>query len=420
MAAAGPAIDYAGKSVRLIGGGRGTASIWANYGTMISVPAGYADYVIKNSNNVNVLMNAEVSDLGIYGDSSHTALGGISLTNSWHGVIRNVGITRFRMNAAADGANAKGIHLADTAAGALGCYYNIIENVYMTDNTIGINLGYMANSNTIIGGSLWGFGAAIIQYGVVEDNSGSNTIYALDMAQFKTAGSIALHLKAEVFGGSTMKVLGGRFEENHSHVVIAANGGYAKFMGCSFAGTVLHGAITIANGGGYNVFNACTIDVLSVVTDGCTSSAKTKFVNCPGYNSWPYMYTLPIGTASGNPADSTSYYIGSIPNQPWAGAATLNRVYIPRAGWIRAAAFNIQNTVNGTDEDVVCVIRLNNTTDYALATVQMNAANVLLANYALDIPVVAGDYILLKITTPAWVTNPTGCFIGGSILIECE
>jgi hypothetical protein len=66
------------------------------------------------------------------------------------------------------------------------------------------------------------------------------------------------------------------------------------------------------------------------------------------------------------------------------------------------------------------VIRLNNTTDYALATVQMNAANVLLANYALDIPVVAGDYILLKITTPAWVTNPTGCFIGGSILIECE
>jgi len=420
MTAAGPAINYNGKSVCIRGAGRGLASIWVKYGTMITVPAGYADYVIKNTNKTEVMMNAEVSDLGIYGASSHTALGGISFTCSWHGVIRNVGITRFRMNVAADGVDAKGIHFGDDSGAALGAYYNVVENVYMTDNTIGINFGLLANACSVNGGSIWGFGDTIIQYGIVEDDSGSVDLYGVDIAQFKHAGSIGLLLKAETFGGSNYRSFGTRFEENHTHLSILNNGGYAKFFGTSFAGTVLHGAITIANGGGYNIFNGCTIDTLAVVTDGCTSSAKSKFVNCAGYNSWPFMYTLPIGTASGNPSDSSTYYIGSIPNQPWASAATLNRVYIPRAGQIRAAALNIQNTVNGSAEDVVCVFRLNNTTDYAFATVSMNAANVLLANYALDIPVIAGDYILLKITTPAWVTNPTGCFIGGSILIECE
>ena len=60
-------------------------------------------------------------------------------------------------------------------------------------------------------------------------------------------------------------------------------------------------------------------------------------------------------------------------------------------------------------EDSTLAIRLNDTTDYTLTSVLKYNANG--GYYPLpsqSIAVAAGDYIVAKWITPAWVTNPTG------------
>jgi hypothetical protein len=282
MTSAGPAIDFNGKSVHLKGSGRGTNNIWSTYGTQITVPTGYADYVITNSNITSAAFGIVIEDLSIYGNTKHTPLGGIKLCNSWGGVIRNVGITRFHTNTTDEAINACAITLEDTSGTGLGCYYNIIENPYIKDCTIGINVDYMANATCVFGGLIEGYAASNPQYGIVEDNAGTLAVYATDIVGFDAAGQIAVWLKAEMYGSSNARFIGARFEENETHVKTDNAGGYAKFFGCTFAGTTIHGGFTFAAGGGYNLFNGCNIDSAGTVTEGNTGAARTKFIDCDG------------------------------------------------------------------------------------------------------------------------------------------
>ena len=138
-----------------------------------------------------------------------------------------------------------------------------------------------------------------------------------------------------------------------------------------------------------------------------------------GYKS-PLPYTLSILSGSGSPADSADYFFG-FSTTFGAGTTALNRIYIPRTGLIRkCSVLTNAATTSGTGENIIMVIRVNDTTDYAFATVGVAGQIRFFENLALSIPVSAGDFVSIKMTTPAWVTNPDGFRIAGSMLIECE
>ncbi len=143
-----------------------------------------------------------------------------------------------------------------------------------------------------------------------------------------------------------------------------------------------------------------------------------------GVLSWaataaPY-YTLALQCAPTNPAASTTYYFGASPNVVmWT--ASIAKQYIPQAGTIVYADLPMND--NGLDASAGTYslwIRLNNTTDYLVTNTMNNAsgATPFYFHGALNIPVVQGDYIEAKLTTPAWGTAPQGTTLSIVLFIQ--
>jgi hypothetical protein len=116
-------------------------------------------------------------------------------------------------------------------------------------------------------------------------------------------------------------------------------------------------------------------------------------------------------------ADLATLYFGNYAFTAQTAADTC-RVYIPKAGTIKAAEINVYSTTIGSNENVSMYIRLNNLTDTLIQTRGMGLANALFANTSLSIAVVAGDYIEIKVVCPTWATNPAAFRFGGSICVE--
>jgi len=119
------------------------------------------------------------------------------------------------------------------------------------------------------------------------------------------------------------------------------------------------------------------------------------------------------------PADSTDYYIGNTGMTP-TSTANFRKIYIPKNGTIRIAQLRFNYDVDATNEAVTVAIVKNNTTTYTLtAALDMSVhLQTELNLYDLNIPVSKGDYIELKYSTPAWVTNPTNLRIAGNLILE--
>ncbi len=136
----------------------------------------------------------------------------------------------------------------------------------------------------------------------------------------------------------------------------------------------------------------------------------------------PRCYTLTVGTTFHNPADSTTYYVGGRFSGAPSTLAAFVETYVVKTGVIRGGFVKaFTENVAGTDEDIVMSIRINNTTDYAFATVGVGdpITTKLFENYNLNIPVTEGDNVEIKIVCPAWVTNPARVWWWGSLFIEC-
>ena len=72
----------------------------------------------------------------------------------------------------------------------------------------------------------------------------------------------------------------------------------------------------------------------------------------------------------------------------------------------------------GTAENWSLYIRLNNTTDTLIATIGAATNARQFSNAALNISVVAGDYIEIKSVQPTWATNPLTTLYGGYLYVE--
>jgi len=119
-------------------------------------------------------------------------------------------------------------------------------------------------------------------------------------------------------------------------------------------------------------------------------------------------YALQATHGSSNYAASTVYYFGNMGGNITT-VAQRNKIYIPANGTIKKAyvSYFVGGTLAST-EAITLAIRLNNTTDYTINnTATLNAVTTDFNNAALNIAVSAGDFIELKLTTPAFVTAPT-------------
>lgn len=128
-------------------------------------------------------------------------------------------------------------------------------------------------------------------------------------------------------------------------------------------------------------------------------------------------YTLFVQALTSSPADATTAYFGNLPKAPITTPG-VSRVYIRQAGTIKRAEIYCFSGTAGSNEAWPLSIRLNNTTDTLIASLAVSAQERVYSNTNLNIAVVSGDYIEIKMVNPTWGTNPLTTIFGGYIYIE--
>lgn len=158
---------------------------------------------------------------------------------------------------------------------------------------------------------------------------------------------------------------------------------------------------------------------LLVIEDSADANAKKRVQigNLPGGGGGGLGFALPVITPSWNPSDSQTVYFGALVRSPSTNPGYA-RVYIPKAGTIKAAHIIATSSgAAGSAEAWPLYIELNGGANTLIASVSLSAVFRYWSNAALSIAVNAGDYIEIVSVHPAWATNPTGCYFGGSVYL---
>jgi hypothetical protein len=163
----------------------------------------------------------------------------------------------------------------------------------------------------------------------------------------------------------------------------------------------------ISNASGKVAISGTTSTELGYVS-GVTSAIQTQ-LNSKGY-------TLALTSVAGNIATTTPYYFG---NQARAITTTadVSKVYIPKSGTIKKAYITLTSGTTGTITSITVNVRVNNTTDYLVATSTANTVFRTFNNNSLAINVSEGDYIEMKVTSVLTVAPITNIF-SGTLYIE--
>lgn len=148
---------------------------------------------------------------------------------------------------------------------------------------------------------------------------------------------------------------------------------------------------------------------------GAISSGATNFGVAGGSSG----YTIPIvSVTSGSPSANTTYFLGA------DGVSSVQTVFlsaaikVPKAGTVKGAYIKARMTP-GTGELVQHFVRLNDLTDAAMPSAAYNVASVDVQGTGLNLQVVAGDMLAIKIVTPAtWASPATAIRWEGYIYIE--
>lgn len=129
----------------------------------------------------------------------------------------------------------------------------------------------------------------------------------------------------------------------------------------------------------------------------------------PG-NDIRFSDTYQFGGFNVSPSDSNEYAIGSQFNSGITTAfSTLLGVPIVNTGIIDKISVLTRLGTIATNEGVSFYIRKNNSTDHLVSdSILFNDSYKTDTITGLNIPVAAGEYLHIKVSTPAWVTNPTG------------
>lgn len=129
-------------------------------------------------------------------------------------------------------------------------------------------------------------------------------------------------------------------------------------------------------------------------------------------------YTLAMNcTSAFNPADSTNYYIGALQATPFTNDTNL-RLIAPKSGTIKTVVFSTRQTF-GSGESSTLALGINGSYSNISTNILFNGNPInteVITGLSRSVNV--GDNIRLRLTTPAWVTNPTNVTFNIIIYIE--
>jgi len=140
------------------------------------------------------------------------------------------------------------------------------------------------------------------------------------------------------------------------------------------------------------------------------SIATSKISNYTGYS-------IKVQALTSSPADGATVYFGMLPKAPVTAAGT-SKIYIRKACTLKIAEIYCYSGTAGTNENWSLYVRVNNTTDYLIATVGANTNERVFSNTGLNVSLNAGDYVEIKGIQPTWTTNPLTCIYGGYLYFE--
>jgi hypothetical protein len=124
-----------------------------------------------------------------------------------------------------------------------------------------------------------------------------------------------------------------------------------------------------------------------------------------------------ICTSTINPADNTTYFIGSIQTVPFNTDTNL-RLICPKSGTIKSVVFSSRQTL-GSAQTSTLALGVNGSYTNISTGILFNANplnNAVISGLSRSVN--EGDYITLRLTTPTWTTNPLGVSIHCIIYIE--
>lgn len=148
------------------------------------------------------------------------------------------------------------------------------------------------------------------------------------------------------------------------------------------------------------------------------STADSKAVSAGAGVSGAKYTICPDTGSTTSPADTSNYFFGAN-GRPMSTTEGNTKMYIPVSGTLTAAEiFWFASTAAGSNESFTMYVRYNGTTDITISAVSDTSATKRFTNTGLSQSVSAGDYLEIKIITPAWGTNPTGVQCGGTLYIS--
>jgi hypothetical protein len=153
-------------------------------------------------------------------------------------------------------------------------------------------------------------------------------------------------------------------------------------------------------------------------TLAAASTSVDGYLTATDWNTFNQKcYAINLGATSTTYLASNTYYFG-IPTFAATTASAQRKILIPKSGTIKGGQIYVRTSVGTTSENWTLSIRLNNASNTTFATVGTTALEKVFGTTSLNIAVVAGDFIEIITSTPAWVTGPGSSFIYGTIIIQ--
>jgi hypothetical protein len=128
-------------------------------------------------------------------------------------------------------------------------------------------------------------------------------------------------------------------------------------------------------------------------------------------------YVVPGWCNQFSPSASTTYYFGLLALPPTTTAA-IRRVYLQKAGRVTRIDLTAHTSSLGSAESVTVAMRLNNTSDTTITSSLTLDATYRTASATTAVTVAAGDYVEIKVTTPAWGTPPGDVTFTAQLYVE--
>lgn len=168
-------------------------------------------------------------------------------------------------------------------------------------------------------------------------------------------------------------------------------------------------------------FNGGT-GVLNVTSSRAVSSSFAITASYATYASQSgYTIQMVLATTGSNPAASTTYILGAAVRANLSTVQGATRIYVPRPGRVRYA--NVLTRTNGVTASAgtsTLFLTKNTTLSETLGT-STTLGSTTTDNFtstAVSMSVAQGDFLEIRLTTPAWATLPTAVECNAIIYIE--